>query len=570
MASTIAHAAEALESRARQRSSAAPRRALAEWVVGAAALLFSAYLLLHLLSFEYGRDHGIYTVVGKGVLAGELPYRDVWDFKPPGIFFVFALAHALFGPQPQAIRIFEALCFASLPWAFAIFSRRHLGSALPGIVGAAFAILVHVELEFWNTAQPSSFAAVVLAWALMCATYEPHGAAARPGARIAAAWLAAGVLYGCAALLKPPLGGGIVASAAVLMWRQRRSTAPLRPSPLLPPLVLACGALLPLLAAAAYFTALGGLRELYEALGVFAPRYTALGLRDASFAALLLRAIGGWLTDFVLVNPIGVALLAVLPPIAAREREGALHVAGVIAFVLLGVALQAKFFAYHFGAALVLTGLLAGWGFWKLWLRLRGRPLGRLAVAGLVLAAIAGSNLTPGPGGTGDPFWARCSMRLVAWLDPSLHAGTTEYLYSLRDMNAGTNRRVADWLRAHTPADANVYIWGFEPAIYDMAARRPATRYIYNVPQRATWDTGTAREQLMVDLAGRPPAAIAVQHGDRFAWVTGNQMDSAEALSGFAELQTLLERDYRRAAALPSFDLYLRRSAIPARQEPSE
>ena len=36
------------------------------------------------------------------------------------------------------------------------------------------------------------------------------------------------------------------------------------------------------------------------------------------------------------------------------EREGAAHVIGVLAFVLMGVALQGRFFAYHYGAAVPL------------------------------------------------------------------------------------------------------------------------------------------------------------------------------------------------------------------------
>lgn len=45
---------------------------------------------LQILAFSFGRDQGIYALVGEGLLHGQLPYRDLWDFKPPGIFFVYA------------------------------------------------------------------------------------------------------------------------------------------------------------------------------------------------------------------------------------------------------------------------------------------------------------------------------------------------------------------------------------------------------------------------------------------------------------------------------------------------
>src|SRR6516225_2222383 len=56
----------------------------------ALALTSAVWLLCQLMAFDYGRDQGIYSVVAHGLLQGEAPYRDVWDFKPPGIFLVFA------------------------------------------------------------------------------------------------------------------------------------------------------------------------------------------------------------------------------------------------------------------------------------------------------------------------------------------------------------------------------------------------------------------------------------------------------------------------------------------------
>jgi hypothetical protein len=553
---TIARAGDALDlprSRPRTWSTLAAERA-----IGVAAAAFTAYLLCHLLSFEYGRDQGIYAVVGKGLLRGEVPYRDLWDFKPPGIFLVFALAHALFGPGMQAVRVLEALSFASLLWAFAIFSRRHVGSAVAGLVGGAFAVLAHVQLEFWNTAQPSSFAAVLVAWALVCATWEPGAAPRHASLRLAAAWLATGLLYACAALLKPPLGGGIAVSAAVIATRRRRQAPLARPAAaaLRPLLFLAAGALLPVLLVLGWFAACGALGDMYEALLVFTPRYTALGLRGASFGWLLLRTVGEWFAGFSVANGVGLLLLAALPAVGARGREGALHVAGVIAIVLFGVALQAKFFPYHYGVALALTALLAGWGFWKLWMRLRSTPLGQVMVVAIAAVSIA---LTDRTTSGGEPFWARSNLRLVGWLNPELRAASNDHLYSLGEVDAATNRRVAAWLRARTPPEAPVFVWGFEPILYDLAERRPASRYIYNVPQRVGWDRLRARRRLLFDLHAQPPAAIVVEHGDGLQWVTGNTLDSAAALRGFPALRRFLESQYVPAGTVRNFDLYVRR-----------
>ena len=83
----------------------------------------SSWLLAHLIVFPYGRDQAIYALAAQAMLEGGAPYVDIWDFKTPGVYFVFAAAEGLFGRSMSAIRIVEALGFASLLPAFALLSR---------------------------------------------------------------------------------------------------------------------------------------------------------------------------------------------------------------------------------------------------------------------------------------------------------------------------------------------------------------------------------------------------------------------------------------------------------------
>jgi hypothetical protein len=54
-------------------------------------------------------DGGILAINGIGLIHGEIPYRDWWDFKPPGSFILNGLGAFLFGQNPLGIRIFELL-----------------------------------------------------------------------------------------------------------------------------------------------------------------------------------------------------------------------------------------------------------------------------------------------------------------------------------------------------------------------------------------------------------------------------------------------------------------------------
>ena len=508
-------------------------------LVLAVALGAAAVLLRALVSFEYGLDQGIYAVVSDAVIEGGAPYRDAWDFKTPGVFFVYALARGVAGSGMHAVRGLEAVAFASLVAAFAILSRRFLGSASPGLLGGALAVTGHVWLGFWHTGQPESFGGPLLAWALVLATFEPHPDAARGGRVQWAAWAGSGALYAFAALLKPPLGGGIVVSWAIAArraWQRAPDDGRLRAT-LEPTLAFAAGALVPLAATTLYFGALGALPDLADALFGFAPEYAAINYRTGNLLIFWFRAIEFLLFRFSLLNFSGLVLFFALPRQGAGEHRLAFHVLGVTAFLIAGIALQGRFFAYHYGAALPLVALLAGQGLWKLTRLRRRRALGSLGL-GLLLIVLANAN------GVNGPVEGGLAQRLRAWDDG-------------RSYNA-PRRRVATWIERNTaPGDA-IYVWGFEPVLYDLAARRPASRYVYNAPQRAAWYREHGRAVLMEDLHRSPPEAILVQRGDVHPGTTGNSRDSRAALRTFPALSRLLAEGYTEAATIGDFTIHLR------------
>src|SRR5690349_4700616 len=94
-----------------------------------AAWAIVALSSLQILLFGFGRDQGIYAVVGDALLDGKMPYRDAWDFKPPGIFLVFAVADALFGKAMSSIRLLEVAGLVAVVFAFKRLGRTLFDSA---------------------------------------------------------------------------------------------------------------------------------------------------------------------------------------------------------------------------------------------------------------------------------------------------------------------------------------------------------------------------------------------------------------------------------------------------------
>src|SRR6266571_5872976 len=59
-------------------------------------LIAVAALLLWPGAVGPGYDAAIFTLIAFRVRAGDMPYRDVWEHKPPGIFLVDASVQSLF------------------------------------------------------------------------------------------------------------------------------------------------------------------------------------------------------------------------------------------------------------------------------------------------------------------------------------------------------------------------------------------------------------------------------------------------------------------------------------------
>jgi hypothetical protein len=551
----------------------APKRALsaeiearltqALLVVSLAAI---AYLFLQISMFRYGRDQGIYATVAESMLRGGMPYRDAWDFKPPGIFAIYAFVRALFGPAESSIRIFEVTGLASVAAAFAIFSRRFFGDWRIGIVGAALGVLVHAELEFWHTAQPESFGGMLTAWALVLATFEPKNDDPLGRRKQFSAWALAGACYGIAFLMKPPLGGGALVSSAFITLRLYQTRARDNPNARVasldlawPTLTMAAGSFVPIAACIAWYAARGAFGDLYDAIFVFAPHYTKLSWEGASVPGALYLAFEEWFVDLSGPSAAGVLAALILPPASSREREGMLHVLAVIATQLVGVAWQGKFFPYHYGASLVIGSLVAGLGAYKVWQRAlaRGWPAiaAYVAVASFIIQARSSTR------DTRTDFLDRCIARHRQFLGLSetTRDELDATLYSVADVSYGANLRVAEFLRHQLAPTDLAFIWGFEPIIYDMSERRPASRYIYNVPQRVAWAKDATRVQLMAELDARPPKAIVVEHHDVFPVVTGDALDSADTLKRFPALAARITDQYALATTIEDFDVYLLR-----------
>ncbi|HOU89441.1 MAG TPA: glycosyltransferase family 39 protein [Polyangiaceae bacterium] len=519
-------------------------------VVCWALIVFSC---LQVLLFSFGRDQSIYAMVGDGILQGRMPYRDVWDFKPPGVFLAYALAQAVFGKTMLAVRLLEVAGLLGVAFAFRRLAELVLEQRRVGDVAAAIAVFGHAQLEFWHTGQPEAFGGFLVVYAVLLAFGEP------PGRRRFLQWGGVGALFGAAFLFKPTIAGGAFVAALVLARRELVRTGRSRSAAL--PLLVAGGAsLLPIAACAAWFWLAGAWAELSWTMFVFTPGYSAL-FPYYTAAEAFYYALHEALFRFTPVVAVGFLAAISIRPLHSRERELLLVLLGIVAVNLAGVAMQNKFFQYHYSATLLLVSFISGVGIYKLWRRMLGAGAG--GVTALVAFLLLVLGMRPIVHDLGDSFWARSARRLRYLAhphSPEAQEALDRDLYRVADFVLDDDRAVALELQARVPEGAPIFVWGFEPAIYWLAERPAASRFIYDVPQRTEWQRDRSRATLLRDLAARPPAAIVVQSGDRFPRVTGDSLDSAAALATFPELLRLLREEFTYVGEVRSFGLYVRRT----------
>ncbi len=534
-----------------------PRDAVTRAVVAVSLFVIIASAGL-VLTFGHGRDQSIYALVAREMLAGKMPYRDAFDFKPPGIFLVYALARALFGGAQIGIRILEVASMGLTCFGLVRLSDLAFGKRTVGFMAGALASQVHAQLDFWHTAQPETFGGTMTVWAIVLAFRADRSEKNRA---FFLQWLASGVLFGAAGLMKPPLafGGaaiaGLYAVRTILAARAEKKTllgfrawAPLAAT--------AVGGALPIGIVLAWFAAKGALSDMREVLLVFTPEYTRISWKNQSVLPMAYYGVKEWLMAYSSTLLLGLLLLLALRP-EKRERDGVFALLACIFVHIAGIVAQAKFFPYHWGATFPLTAALSALGFEKA--IDMGRKKGPLA-----LGAIAAGVLLIAPARCSVPnfddwsFGYRSYRRVSLLVRPEGEKAWDE-LASVADVNASENRAVAAFVRERTKPGDPIYVWGFECAIYDMAERPLSSRYIYNVPQRALWSAKPMQARLMSELQAKPPAAIVVELHDVFPMVTGTTDDSAISLFKFPELRAMLERRYDFVTRMGDFDIFMRR-----------
>jgi hypothetical protein len=472
---------------------------------------------LYTLFEPWGRDQGIFAAVALGIDHGLVPYRDLYELKPPLTHLLYWLSLRLFGPEMWGIRALDlAIALATGLLSGAALVRLGAGRTA-GLLAAPFLLFSYASADFWHRAQTDGWTMLPVAAALLLLAGPPGR---HPPWRAAGA----GACLGLVALLKYPCLAQALALAPLLLAGAERRRAARRALPW-----IAGGALAVLAAAAGLLAATGALGPFLE-IGSFVLGYAAQSRPLAErFAGLALLLAG---------TPV-VTLAALAGALAGGPSLARTTLLAWAAGAALSAFLQGKGFAYHW---LPLAAPLAGLA--ALAAERIRRPVRTAALA--VLAA--GLSLA--------------AVRTAALAGHLLEGGSrrTWYAQSYRgaDFSAADTLAAASALGPLGPGES-LFVWGYEAMIYPLAGVPPRHRYLFSWPFVAAHYDGRYDADLLARLAADPPARFVVQHDDAAPIATGSDRDSRAVLAASPLLSAFLARGYCRRAALPRFEIWDRR-----------
>jgi len=427
-------------------------------------------------------DAGVFMYAAQVLLDGGLPYRDVWDHKPPLIYLIDALGVVLGGGSPLGVWALQALAYA----AAAVIGQRLLArafgapAALFGTVAWLLASprIVLVDGYFTNFVQtflaPLQFTAIAL-----YLHEERHRTRT---------WRtpAIGATAGVAALLTPAgLGLWLAIGTHLVATRVARGS--------LAPLVarvglLLIGAVIPLAMAGVALGLAGLWGEFWDQAvrynAIYSGTVTVAGRWDSLEYGLRLLGSGGFL--FIAIAGAAIALRdrTSLPRASDGRRLVSVALIALPFEAFLGSA-SGREHGYYWLAALPALGILTAYAAFA-FARHLAPGLARRArrSAGLVTAvaiAIALAALTARP--------AALMVRVAMTPEDGLNAAATHYL-------AGSTR----------PGDT-VFIWGSRAGVLVTAGRRSPNRYVYQYAPLWTRGYESVRHvnELTAALTERPP-----------------------------------------------------------------
>lgn len=477
----------------------AKSRAGRDFAVFAAIAVVLLLVRLTFLHEPFERDEGFYSTIAQVILDGGVPYRDAIDMKPPGVFYIYAVAISLFGKTVESIRIFTAV-YSLFTLAGVYLLGRIVAGSIAGLIAAAiYALFSGAPLAQGSSSNSEVFLVLPL---VLSACFFLGSRDRRPDLFL----FASGIFAGLALLIKTVAAPYLLLLFAAIFflrrgWKERFRGAVLFVTPIFALVGLTV----------AYFAARGALADFMH-FNVTLPFLYSKG--GAGISGLPLPTILPYLMPEYLM-PVLVAVPTMVWLLIAgnglKDRIAALLLPASFAAALM----PGMNFPHYFIQTVPFLAVLCGIGFARLYEMRR-----MLVFNGAVVVAVAAF-----------VFYVYTDYRYFFVMTPE-QVSVVKY-----GNDFAASVYIADYIKQRTSPGDYIFQWGFEPELYFLTDRRPPVGFISSTIPEIMPDPDQA-VRLMIDRLQATRTKYIVFQRDWAEW------------KGLDEIRALLAREYHVETAM--------------------
>ena len=509
-------------------------------------------------------DSGVYSYAGTRILKGELPYRDFWDHKPPGVHYLNALAFRLLGITPWALWWLGLVWITTIVVVLFLVLYKLVGWS-PALIATIFFLLtLHHPLVYKGGNYPETYALLPQLLIILCTLFFFTSRNNR--------WIFfIGIFSALAFLLKQTTIAIGIASICVILYKDLQARSFFASFQRV--LLFITGGLIPILIVIRHWWAQGALTELWEAVieynllyskGGFTIRSIYASIRELAipqpFATLFALSIVSTIVFFVKNNP----RLANRITDATDLREEAIisnsdddrdwrkclftTVVVAIPLEVLMISFSGRTFGHYFITPLPVLVFAIAYLLHSVGMDLRRWSLNEyrmITIVSLIAVLII-------------PWFLEIYGRALPSKNQLLEVG------SIFSMDNYLTDEVNDYIKEISNPDQSILVWGNSAQIYFYSDRRASSRYFYNYPLLTPgYDNQKRFEEFMTDLQSDPPALVAMQRYSEFVY-TYDRDDKqvcpdcpSEIRAGVLKFRDYVKRNYSNAQELRDWVVYI-------------
>jgi hypothetical protein len=420
-----------------------------------------------------GFDAAVYTLAGVSIKNGLVPYRDIFDNKPPGLYLLNALGQmALPALDPWQVTWLLTALFSV---ATVLVLDRVLARLIPGAASFMLAVVGAIGIASHPIAYggglTESFAVLPLVTALWVL------------GRGASGWRAAGevgFLSGVACLASVQA----VPVAAVLTGAAIAADADAREAARRGAVAVASGALLPVLVVA-WLGTRGALGDAVDQVATYNMSYRAASAGFGFVLAASLLILAG------LAVPVGASLARMIHAPRTAGRVLWVCLAWVVSEVVM-LAYENRLFLHYLIVLVPPLVVLCGPGMGVIVTTARS-SVRRSRNIGILAGAVTAAMLVLSAGA------------VVGLTGITTAAAASEQAVTVQTSN---------WIKTNTATTATVFIWGNDTDILLVSGRPSYDRHVYQFPMvTAGYWTPAKTGEILADWAKSPPAVVVETPG---------------------------------------------------------